>query len=109
MNIPGMGNMLKQMQKMQEDMKKNEEELAQLEITGKAGVDLVEITLDGHKNCKKARLNPSLKGEDFDIIEDLIVAAFNAASQKVDAVRAEKTSDLTSGFKLPAGLDSLLK
>ena len=109
MQIPGMGNMLKQVQKMQEDMKKKEQELAEKEFVGKAGGDLAEVTLDGHKNCKKVKLDPSLMSEDKEVVEDLIAAAFNDACRKVDSAKESSMGDLTAGLKLPPGMDSFFK
>jgi DNA-binding YbaB/EbfC family protein len=110
MNIPGMGNMMKQIQKMQDDMKRSEEELSTLEITGKAGGGLVSVTLYVQKkDCKAVEIDPSLLTEDKQMLEDLLVAAFNKASQEADRIKEERLGQMTSGFKMPPGLDSFLK
>lgn len=109
MKIPGMGNMMKQVQQMQEDMQRAEEELNNMEITGEAGAGLVKVTLNGRKECKKVSIDDSLLDDDKEILEDIIAAAFNAVGKKVDDAREEKMGGVTSGLKMPAGLDSFLK
>ena len=113
MNIPGMGDMMKQMQKMQEDMARNEAELAAIEITGEAGAGLVKIKIKGPtKDCLEVKIDPSLlkEGEDGkEMLEDLLAAAFNKASQDMDRIKEQKLSAVTAGLKMPAGLGSFLK
>ena len=98
----GMGNMqnlIKQAQQMQQQMQKAQEELAELEVTGSAGGGLVEITM----NCKKEISAVSIKPEavdldDLEMLEDLIVAAFNDACSQADEEAKEKMGPLAGGM-----------
>lgn len=109
MEIPGIGKMMKKMQQMQDDMKKSEDELNELEITGEAGAGLVKITLNGRKECKKVDIDDSVFEDDKDMLEDLIAAAINDASHKADKEREDRMCGVTSGLNIPGGLNSLLK
>ena len=109
MNIPGMGNMMKQMQEMQENMKKAEEELGNMEVEGESGGGLVKVTLTGHNECKNIAIDDSLLSDDKDMLEDLVAAAFNDALHKVEAEKKDKMSSVTGGLNIPGGLDSFLK
>ena len=88
----GMGGMMKQLQKMQE-------ELARMEVTGESGAGLVKVTLNGRHEARAVRIDPSLLTEDKDMLEDLIAAAITDASQRIDRASREKTAALTSGPK----------
>ena len=109
MKIPGMGNMMKQMQKMQADMQKAEAELAAMEITGEAGAGLVKVTLSGQNDCKKVEIDSSLLEEDKEMLEDLVAAGFNDAVRKVETTKQDKMGGLTAGLNIPGGMDSFLK
>ncbi len=109
MKIPGMGNMMKQVQQMQADMKKAEAELAAMEVTGEAGAGLVKITLSGQYDCKKVDIDNSLLEEDKEMLEDLIAAGINDAIRKVETAKQDKMGNLTAGLNIPGGLDSFLK
>ncbi|WP_024329062.1 YbaB/EbfC family nucleoid-associated protein [Thioalkalivibrio sp. ALR17-21] len=100
----GMGNMMKQAQKMQEEMQRVQAELAEMEIEGQAGGGLVSVTLTGKHEARKVRIDPSLFQDDPDMIEDLVAAAINDAVHKVDTTSQERMSELTSGMGLPAGM-----
>ncbi len=76
--------LMQQAQKMQENLQKAQEELAKLEVTGSAGGGMVSVTLTGAKECRKVRIDPSILG-DAEMTEDLVAAAFNDASNKIDA------------------------
>ena len=107
MNIPGMGNLMKQAQAMQQKMKDMETELKSMKVTGKA-VDLVEVTLTGEFECLSVKLDESLMKEDKDMVEDLMAAAINDAVRKIEKTKKEKMSSVTAGMNLPAGLGNLL-
>ncbi len=100
----GLGNLMKQAQKMQEDMQKAQAELAQMEVTGEAGGGLVRIVTNGRHEVKRVTLDDSLLQEDRDMLEDLIAAAINDAVHKVEKTTQEKMSSLTSGLPLPPGM-----
>ena len=101
----GLGGMMKQAQKMQEDMQRAQAEIAQLEVTGESGGGLVAITLNGQHECKRVKIDPSLmEDDDQEMLEDLIAAAMNDTVQKLAAVTKERMSGVTAGMNLPAGM-----
>ena len=101
----GLGNMMKQAQKMQEDMKQAQEEIAQMESTGESGGGLVSVTINGAHECKRVNIDNSLlEDNDKEMLEDLVAAAFNDASHKMAAESKEKMSGVTEGMSLPPGM-----
>lgn len=94
--------LMQQAQKMQENLQRAQEELAKLEVTGSAGGSMVSVILNGTKECRKVRIDPSILN-DQEMIEDLIAAAFNDASNKVDAESKERMGSATLGMSLPPG------
>lgn len=100
----GLGNLLKQVQKIQQDMRKAQEELKNLEVEGQAGGGLVKIVMTGKHEVRKVCIGDSLLGEDRDMLEDLVAAAINDASNKVEQLTEDHLSGLTDGLNLPAGL-----
>ncbi|MEX0622421.1 YbaB/EbfC family nucleoid-associated protein [Saccharospirillum sp.] len=99
----GMGNLMKQAQKMQEDMKRMQEEVARAEVTGESGAGLVKVTMNGRHDVKKVALDESVMQEDKELLEDLLAAAVNDAVRKVEALSQEKMSSTTAGMQLPPG------
>jgi DNA-binding YbaB/EbfC family protein len=95
--------LMQQAQKMQENLQKAQEEIATIEATGSAGGGMVSITLNGRKECRKVRIDPSLMS-DQEMLEDLIAAAFNDASNKIDAESQAKMGAATAGMQLPPGM-----
>ena len=95
--------LMQQAQKMQENMQRAQEELAKLEVTGSAGAGMVSVTLTGAKECRKVRIDPSVLA-DPEMAEDLIAAAFNDASNKIDAESKSKMGAATAGMQLPPGM-----
>ncbi len=100
----GLGNIMKQAQQMQENMQKAQEEIAKLEVTGESGAGMVKITMTGRHDVKKVTIDPTLLGDDKDMLEDLIAAAVNDANRRVEKMTQEKMSGLTAGMNLPAGM-----
>ena len=98
-----LGNLMQQAQKMQEDVKKAQEELAALQVTGESGGGLVTIVMTGKREARKVTIDPSLLGDDKDMLEDLVAAAINDAVNKVAKVKKEKMSAITAGIPMPAG------
>jgi DNA-binding YbaB/EbfC family protein len=98
-----LGNIMQQAQKMQEDFKKAQEELALMQVTGQAGGGLVSVIMTGKREVRKVTIDPSLVGDDQDMLEDLVAAAFNDAVHKVAKMKEEKMSELTAGLPLPPG------
>lgn len=99
----GIGNLMKQAQKMQEDMQKAQQEIAQTEVTGQSGGGLVSVLLTGRHECRRITIDPSLFEDDRDMLEDLITAAFNDAVQKVEAFSRERMASITVGMPMPPG------
>ena len=84
------GQLMKQAQAMQEGMRRVQEELATLEVEGQAGAGLVKVTLTCKYDVKRVSIDPSLVGDDREMLEDLVAAAFNDASRRVEATVAER-------------------
>ena len=95
--------LMQQAQKMQENMQRAQEELANLEVTGNAGGGMVSVTLTGAKECRKVRIDPSVLA-DQEMAEDLIAAAFNDAVNKIDAESKNRMGAATAGMQLPPGM-----
>ena len=95
--------MMQQAQKMQENMQRAQEEIAKIEATGQAGGGMVSVTLTGRKECRMVRIDPSVLS-DQEMLEDLIAAAFNDASNKIDAESQAKMAAVTAGMQLPPGM-----
>jgi len=95
--------LMQQAQKMQENLQRAQQELANLEVTGGAGGGMVSVTLTGAKECRKVRIDPSLLS-DAEMLEDLIAAAFNDASNKIDAESKARMGSATAGMQLPPGM-----
>jgi len=99
----GLGGMMKQAQKMQENMQKAQEELANMEVVGKAGGGMVEVTMTGRHDVKRVHIDDTLLTEDKEMLEDLIAAAVNDAVQTVEKTSSEKMSGMMGGMSLPPG------
>jgi DNA-binding YbaB/EbfC family protein len=101
--MKGMGNLMKQAQKMQEEMQKAQEEIANAEVTGESGAGLVSIVMNGRHDVKKVSIDDSLMEEEKEILEDLIAAAVNDAVRKIEHNTQERMSSLTAGMGMPPG------
>ncbi len=97
----GIGNLMKQAQQMQADMQKAQEELARLEVTGEAGGGMVKVTMTGRHEARRVEIDPSLFGDDREMLEDLLAAAINDATHQVESVTQERMSGMTTGLNLP--------
>ncbi len=98
-DLGNLQKMLKQAKEMQDQLQK---ELAELRVEGTSGGGMVTVTLDGQKNLAGLRLNPEVVNrDDIDMLQDLIVAAFNDAAAKVDEQMSQKLSSLGGGLKIP--------
>ena len=100
----GIGQFMKQAQQMQAEMQKAQEEIARMTVSGESGVGLVKITMTCKYEVRQLHIDESLVGEDKEMLEDLIVAAFNDAVRKVEAAIKEKFSGLAGGLTLPPGM-----
>ena len=100
-----LAGLMKQAQAMQENMKKAQEDLGQVEVTGESGAGLVKVLMTCKHDVKRVTIDPSLLAEDKDMLEDLVAAAFNAAVRKAEDTSAEKMSKITAGMpSLPGGM-----
>ena len=97
------GQMMKQAQMMQENMRRMQEQLGSIEVEGLSGTGMVKITMTCKHEVRRVSIDPSLTA-DREMLEDLLVAAINDAARKVEATVAEKMGSLTAGMGLPAGL-----
>lgn len=100
----GLGNLMKQAQKMQENMARAQEELANTELEGQAGNGLVKVVMTGNHKVKRIAISPDLMAEDRDMLEDLVVAAFNDATGKVEAASQAIMGKATAGMPIPPGM-----
>jgi DNA-binding YbaB/EbfC family protein len=100
----GIAGLMQQAQKMQERMQKAQEELAAREVEGQAGAGMVKVTMTGKFGVKRVQIDPNLLGDDRDMLEDLIAAAFNDAVKRVETMTQEHMGNLTAGMGLPPGM-----
>ncbi len=100
----GLGGLMKQAQKMQENMQKAQEELANVEVTGEAGGGLVSVVMTGRHDVRRVSIDPSLMADDKEIVEDLLAAAVNDAVRLVEKLSQERMSGMTDGMGLPPGM-----
>jgi nucleoid-associated protein EbfC len=98
-----LGNIMQQAQKMQEDLKRAQEELEMQQVLGESGGGLVTIVMTGKREARKVAIDPSLLGEDKDMLEDLVAAAINDAVNKVGKMKKEKMAEITAGLPIPPG------
>ena len=99
-----LAGLMKQAQAMQDNLKKAQEELALIEVEGQSGAGLVSITMTCKHDVKRVRIDPSLVGDDKEMLEDLVAAAFNDAVRRAEATSQEKMGKLTAGMPLPPGM-----
>lgn len=100
-----LAGLMKQAQAMQENLKKAQDELGQVEVTGESGAGLVQVVMTCKHDVKRVRIDPSLLADDKEMLEDLVAAAFNAAVRKAEETTQERMAKLTAGFPgLPGGL-----
>ena len=99
----GLGDLMKQAQKMQGRVQKLQEEVEKTEVIGESGAGLVKITMTGRHDVRKVHIDSSLLDETKDVLEDLIAAAMNDAVRRAEKNQQEKMSELTAGIPLPPG------
>lgn len=98
-----LAGLMKQAQAMQDNMKKMQDQLATIEVEGQAGAGMVKVIMTCKNDVKRVTIDPSLLGEDKDMLEDLVAAAFNDAVRKAEATSSEKMAGMTAGLPLPPG------
>ncbi|PKO25579.1 MAG: YbaB/EbfC family nucleoid-associated protein [Betaproteobacteria bacterium HGW-Betaproteobacteria-8] len=98
----GMGNIMKQAQQMQENLKRAQAELANVEVEGQAGAGMVKVTMTCRNEVKRINIDDSLMGDDKEMLEDLLVIALNDAVSKAEATSQQRMSSfMPAGMKLP--------
>ncbi len=97
------GQLMKQAQTMQENMRRMQESLATLEVEGQSGSGAVKVQMTCKYEVKRVTIDSSLAGDEREMLEDLMLAAFNDASRKAEATIAGKMNGMTAGLGLPAG------
>ncbi|MCH8221593.1 MAG: YbaB/EbfC family nucleoid-associated protein [Proteobacteria bacterium] len=100
-----LGQLMRQAQKMQENLKKAQDELGQLEVTGESGGGMVKVTMSCKHDVRRVAIDPGLLDDDKDMLEDLVAAAINDACRKVEKTTQEKMSGLAGGMDLPPGIN----
>ncbi|KPF66828.1 nucleoid-associated protein [beta proteobacterium AAP99] len=96
--------LMKQAQAMQENMKRMQDQLGQIEVEGSAGAGMVKIVMTCKHDVKRVSIDPSLLADDKDMLEDLVAAAFNDAARKAEQTSQERMASVTAGLPLPPGM-----
>ncbi len=97
----GLGNLMKQAQAMQENLRKAQEELARTEVVGSSGGGMVTVTMTCRHDVRKVEIDETLISDDKEVLEDLVAAAVNDAVRKIEKVSQEKMSGLAGGLNIP--------
>jgi nucleoid-associated protein EbfC len=103
MNKGQLAGLMQQAQKMQDDMKRLQDELAATEVEGQAGAGMVKVVMTCKHDVRRVTIDPSLVGDDRDMLEDLVAAAFNDGVRRAEEVSKERMSSMTAGMPLPPG------
>jgi nucleoid-associated protein EbfC len=98
-----LAGLMQQAQKMQDNMKRLQDELASIEVEGQSGAGMVKVTMTCKNQVRRVQIDPSLVGEDKDMLEDLVAAAFNDAVRRAEETSQQKMASVTAGMPLPPG------
>lgn len=98
-----LGNMMQQVQQLQQQMQQNQKELLEKEVTGSAGGDIVQVLMNGGQQVKSLKIDYDLIDGDMEMMEDLLIAAFNDALNKISELQKANMSGLAGGLQLPPG------
>ncbi len=98
-----LSELMEQAQKMQSEMQRAQQEMADAEVRGEAGAGLVSVIMTGRHDVKRVSIDDSVFSEDKEVLEDLLAAAVNDAVRKVEAHNRDAMSELAAGMNLPAG------
>jgi DNA-binding YbaB/EbfC family protein len=98
-----LAGLMRQAQRMQENMRKLQEELASVEVEGQSGAGMVRVTMTCKHDVRRVSIDPSLLGDDKEMLEDLVAAAVNDAARKVEAAVQDKMGSIAGGLGLPPG------
>lgn len=99
-----LAGLMKQAQQMQDNMRKTQEQLALIEVEGQAGAGMVKVVMTCRHEVKRVSIDPSVIGDDREMLEDLIALAMNDAVRKAEATSQEKMAGVTAGLPLPPGM-----
>lgn len=103
--MKNLGNLMKQAQQMQSKMTEMQAKMDEMEVAGSSGGGMVQITISGKGDLRKLKIDPSIvQPDDVEMLEDLIVAAFNDAKGKAEAAMQAEMQKITGGLNLPAGM-----
>jgi DNA-binding YbaB/EbfC family protein len=98
-----LAGLMQQAQKMQENMKRLQDELAQIEVEGQSGAGMVKVVMTCKYQVRRVSIDPSLVGDDKDMLEDLVAAAVNDAVRRAEETSQQKMASVTAGLPLPPG------
>ena len=98
-----LAGLMQQAQKMQENMKRLQDELAQIEVEGQSGAGMVKVVMTCKHQVRRVSIDPSLVGDDKDMLEDLVAAAINDAVRRAEETSQQKMASMTAGLPLPPG------
>ena len=98
----GLGGLMKQAQMMQENMKKAQDQLAQVEVEGQSGAGMVKVVMTCAHDVRRVSIDPSVL-DDREMLEDLVAAAVNDAIRRGEELSKEKMAGFTAGLNLPPG------
>ena len=98
-----LAGLMKQAQQMQDNVRKAQEALANVEVEGQSGAGLVKVVMSCRNDVRRVTIDPSLLADDKDMLEDLVAAAFNDALRRAEATAQEKMASVTAGLPLPPG------
>ncbi len=104
MNKGQLAGLMKQAQQMQDNMRRVQEQLANIEVEGQAGAGMVKVVMTCKHDVKRVSIDPSLLADDKDMLEDLVAAAVNDAVRRVETTVQEKMAGVTAGMPLPPGM-----
>jgi nucleoid-associated protein EbfC len=102
--MANMNQFVKQAQALQANMQKAQAEIASLEVTGESGGGMVKVAMTGRHEVKRVQIEPSVIGEDREMLEDLVAAAINDAVHRLEAASQAKMSAAMGGMSLPPGV-----
>ncbi|GIX22064.1 MAG: nucleoid-associated protein YbaB [Gammaproteobacteria bacterium] len=100
-----LGSLMQQAQKLQERLAEARREIEQLEVEGRSGGGMVRVVVNGRHQALRVQIEPELLGDDKEMLEDLIAAAFNDAVQRAEQAAAERMAQITGGLNLPPGMN----
>lgn len=101
--IGNIGDIMKQAQQMQEQLQKQQEQLANAEVSGESGAGMVKVIMNGRHDVKKVEIDQTLLSEDKEMLEDLLAAAVNDAVRRVEENNKSTLSGLAEGMGFPPG------